>query len=1138
MAKLLKLRRSFEKKVLAGFVAAACVVALMAAATFKLASDAKEAARLVSHTYQVVQTITEVRADTLQIEFSTQSYRISGDPTALRDRNDKLAAREKAMTQLQTLISDSPAQLDRWQRLRVLLDERIAISKQVERLRSTEGVETATAFVATAPLRETRDKTYAVLQALDQDARAVLELRTADQLSTQRVLASIGAAVALFLVAILSATYVLIRRQLMESEATQRALIESEASLSTTLRSLGDAVLRCDTSGRVTHMNPVAERLTGWSVEDARGLPADTVLRLIGKDGERRETFPAEKVLATNHRYEETEEISLVARDGHLLPVGANAAPIVNEVGEPQGVVLVFRDITIERQAKQLVRNQNLELEHRVQERTQQLEETQGHLQSILRSVPLMVAYIDAERRYVYANGQYRMRFAPMREDIAGETVQQVLGALRYAAAAPVIDRALAGAAQSYDWQPDPGLWLSINLIPKHSPGGDVAGYYVLGTDISARKLSENKIHQLNAELEQRVHDLERVTRAWKTLSAGNSAMLRASDEEHLLQSMCDAIANAGGYPIAMVWYAMDDEEKSLVTMAESGYGPGMEVLRSLRVTWAEGELGSGAIATCVREKSTQVVHDMQSDPSYKPWRSFLLGNASCIACPLLVGGKAIGALSIYAKEPATFGPDEVRLLTESADDLAFGIASLRAKAERARAEEEMHRFIRVDALTGLPNEVHFIEAVNRTIEEARSFGRAQPFAVLQLNIARLREINEALGLANGDQLLKEFGVRLSMEVTHTGHIARLGGDEFGLLVVPGDENAATGMVHRIQSLLQRPFEIAGILLDVSVRAGVALYPAHGATPDALLQHADFACNQAKRKDLGFKIYDPTRMETHPDRLAMASELRRAIDGGDLQLYLQPKIDMASGEVLGAEALVRWQHVSRGLVSPGEFIELAEHTGLIKTLTDWVIESAMRICHEAQERGNPLPIAVNLSAKNLRDEGLPRKVKLLHESWGVKRGLLEFEITESTVMEDPEFALRVLHELRREGISLYIDDFGTGYSSLSYLLKLPVEYVKIDQSFVRDMASNIDSAIIVKSTVDLAHALGRKVVAEGVETRRDWDMLSEIGCDIAQGYFVARPMPSGAFYTWCSEFRETLWPSLSASEANLRRIAR
>lgn len=428
-----------------------------------------------------------------------------------------------------------------------------------------------------------------------------------------------------------------------------------------------------------------------------------------------------------------------------------------------------------------------------------------------------------------------------------------------------------------------------------------------------------------------------------------------------------------------------------------------------------------------------------------------------------------------------------------------------------------MHRLTRYDVLTGLPNENHFTELLSAAIEAGTRLN--QPFAVLQTNIEQLSEINDALGFSHGDHMLQEFSARLGSVAPASALVARLRGNEFAVLLPNSDASAAITLVQRLEEVLVTPFPMADIALDVSAKTGIVLYPAHGLTPHDLYRHMDIAAHQAKKSGLRYAIFEPTQNQDQLRRLNMAGELRRAIEGGDLSLYLQPKVEMATGRVCGAEGLVRWRHTERGLIMPGEFIALAEHTGLIKPLTEWVIEAGLRLNHAWAREGCALPIAVNLSARNLHDEGLLEKIHQLQATWGVAASLLELEITESTVMQDAEFALRVLHGLHEAGIALYIDDFGTGYSSLSYLQKLPVQYIKIDQSFVRDMSINKDSSMIVRSTIDLVRDLGRKTVAEGVETQADWDQLAAFGCDMAQGYFIARPMPAEDFPRWVAQFR-------------------
>jgi EAL domain-containing protein (putative c-di-GMP-specific phosphodiesterase class I) len=284
------------------------------------------------------------------------------------------------------------------------------------------------------------------------------------------------------------------------------------------------------------------------------------------------------------------------------------------------------------------------------------------------------------------------------------------------------------------------------------------------------------------------------------------------------------------------------------------------------------------------------------------------------------------------------------------------------------------------------------------------------------------------------------------------------------------------------------------------------------------MRNMAIAMNDAKKRGKSYAVFDPGRDKDKPHRLGLAGELRRGIENGDLRVYLQPKVDMATGSVCGAEALVRWQHAGRGLLAPGLFIGLAEDVGLIKPLTEWMIESVTQTNARWRAAGCALPIAVNLSARNLHDGDLIEKIR----SWNGAANLLELEITESAMMEDAGLALRVLHALRDEGIPLYIDDYGTGYSSLRYLQQLPVGHIKIDQSFVKDMSSNTDSAMIVKSTIDLVHDLGRKVVAEGVEDRRSWHDLAALSCDVAQGYLLAKPMPIDEFPQWMDRYANPL----------------
>ena len=1108
---------SFESKVAIAFGAAVLVVAALVAATWRVANDASQTALMLAHTHEVLNNLARTRGYTLQIELATQNFRLSGDPAHIAERDDTIAQRERTLERIQLLTASNPDQHQRWGQLREIVNQRMVISRQVEMLRKTQGQEAANAFVATAPLRATRARTYELLGDMDTAERHLLTLRANAHAQARQKLVVAGSIAAAMLVALLGATYLLIRRQLRETETSQRALADSEESLSTTLHSIGDAVLATDTEGRILRMNPVAEQLTGWPIALARGLPVEAVFRIVNEQTREPALVPVAAALATGEIQALANHTSLLARDGTECPIADSAAPIRDANGQLHGVVLVFRDVTAERQAEQTIRAQNILLESHVRERTTQLKESEDHLRSVIGAVPALIAFVSAERRYVYVNDQYRQSFAPERADITGCTVQEILGDERYGQAAPMIDGVLAGTPQAYDWQPFPGVWQAIRYLPRFEAHDKVGGYYVLGTDITDRKHFENRIQTLNTELEQRIRQLEHATRALRTLSAGNRTMLRASEEQDLLDSMCQAIVTAGGYGMAVVWYCGSRPELPLEPMAECGYPGGMDALRQLGLDLSGTALGQGVTSSAIRTEEVCLVRNMNTDPGHAPWHGRPHGPRSGISCPLRVAGRVIGALSIYDPEPDTFGEDEIALLTESSDDLAYGIATLRSRVEQERVQAAMHHFTRHDPLTGLPNALQFEEALAAAIHE----GGEQPrsLAVLQFNIERLSEINEALGFAHGDDILREFARRLQRSAPPSALVARLRGDEFAALLPDSDLHAARHTVNMLEQNLSQPISVAGIALDVVAKAGIALFPEHGRTVHDLLRRMDKAVHQAKRMGVDHVVFIPQQEQDQAERLNMAGELRHAIDAGQLRVYLQPKVDFASGRVCGAEALVRWLHPQRGLLAPGVFIELAEHTGLIKPLTEWMLVSVLDILQAWQRQGCALPIAVNLSARNLRDEQLFAKFRHWQRERGVARGLLEVEITESTVMEDAQYAMGVLHALREEGIPLYIDDFGTGYSSLAYLQKLPVDCIKIDQSFVAAMTHDKSSAKIVRSTIDLVHDLDRKTVAEGIETREHWEQLLHLGCDIAQGYFIARPTPGTRPPAWAASFR-------------------
>jgi diguanylate cyclase (GGDEF)-like protein len=421
------------------------------------------------------------------------------------------------------------------------------------------------------------------------------------------------------------------------------------------------------------------------------------------------------------------------------------------------------------------------------------------------------------------------------------------------------------------------------------------------------------------------------------------------------------------------------------------------------------------------------------------------------------------------------------------------------------------------DALTRLPNRTLFYDRAQQAILASRRNRAAS--AVLLLDLDRFKEVNDTLGHHIGDLLLKEVGPRLQQVLREVDTVARLGGDEFGLILrnVTGQEEILR-VVDRITSTLEQPFIVEDLRLDIEASIGIALYPEHGADAETLMQRADVAMYVAKGTHSGHAIYAANLDHYTPDRLGLVGELRQALNEGQLVVHYQPKVTMPSRTVEGVEALVRWNHPQRGRISPDEFIPLAEQTGLIKPLTMFVLEQALRQCHAWHQAGYQIGVAVNLSTRVLQDAHLPQDVARLLETCAVEPRWLNLELTESILMADPARSMEVLTHLNAMGVRLSIDDFGIGYSSLAYLKRLPVHEIKIDKSFIANMTIDDNDAVIARSTIDLGRNLGLRVVAEGVETDEAWDALAAMGCDVAQGYYFSPPASADAITRWLADF--------------------
>ncbi len=460
-----------------------------------------------------------------------------------------------------------------------------------------------------------------------------------------------------------------------------------------------------------------------------------------------------------------------------------------------------------------------------------------------------------------------------------------------------------------------------------------------------------------------------------------------------------------------------------------------------------------------------------------------------------LFWGQYVGSMLAY---------EASALILDQTDELRSQTAEL----EQRITHESTH-----DSLTNLPNRVLLHDRLEQAIHIA--IRQNQNICLVILDLDRFKEINDTLGHFAGDRLLKQVALRLTGVVRNSDTLARMGGDEFAILLplIDGVQGLQV-FIKRVTKALIPPFTLEGMTLDIQASMGIALCPEHGKDVDTLTQRAEVAMYAAKQQKNGHAVYSPILDRFSPRRLTLMGELRQALREEELILYFQPKIDLRSKKVDKAEVLIRWQHPQHGLLKPEEFINLAERTGLIKDITKWMLDESIKQILRWQKKDLFVSLAVNLAPSCLLSHDLPEIITGILGSHNLQGSILTIEITETSIIQEPDLAYEILHRLKELGADISIDDFGTGYSSLAHLKKLPVSELKIDRSFVMDMLENEDDEIIVKSIIDLAHNLGLTVVAEGVESKEVARRLQELQCDLLQGFYFSKPLPAGEFEQW------------------------
>ncbi len=621
---------------------------------------------------------------------------------------------------------------------------------------------------------------------------------------------------------------------------------------------------------------------------------------------------------------------------------------------------------------------------------------------------------------------------------------------------------------------------------------GERTGRLVLLRDATARRAVEAALRASEARLQresERLLALHEASTLLAVQTAGASEIF-----EQVLRSAVNLLGGGSGS-----LYRWDPESK-LLRCVYNWQVPESDVTPDVRS-------GQGLAGQTYLQREPIIVNDY---PNWKEsMRTGLVGGMKAgLGVPLMRHGACLGVLlvRVYTDDQTRpFDQDDARLATLFGDQVAAAL--LAAEAFEQQRQVALH-----DSLTGLPNRTLLADRVQQAILAARREGT--PLTLLVLDLDRFKDVNDTLGHAAGDLLLQEVAARLSAVVRASDTVARLGGDEFAVLLRDSGAGHATSLIRKLTDAIEQPFVQNGHVIQVGLSVGAAMFPEHGDDTNTLQRHADVAMYAAKRAGGGYVAYTLERGEHNRDRLVHLGELRQAIDCGQLVVHYQPKIQCVERRVTGVEALVRWDHPERGLLGPDAFVPLAEQSGLIKQVTRHVLEAAIGQSRAWRARGIELSVAVNVSMRDLHDPQLPELIASLLAAGGVGAGSLELEITESALMADPARALAVLHRLRVLGLKVAIDDFGTGYSSLAYLKRLPVDVLKIDKSFILQLATDPSDLAIVRSVIELGHNLGLTVVAEGVEDAASWRRLTELGCDTVQGYYFGRPAPAAEFERW------------------------
>ncbi len=629
--------------------------------------------------------------------------------------------------------------------------------------------------------------------------------------------------------------------------------------------------------------------------------------------------------------------------------------------------------------------------------------------------------------------------------------------------------------------------WISDRAFPIHDAAGQLQRIAGVASDITARKKAEQRIERLN--------------HIYAVLSGINTLIVRAQNRQELLRAACRIAIDPGRF--SMAWIGLLDRDNARVKPVASA-GDVRDFLDALPASaFHTGQGRDDLVGHAMHSRKPVISNNLYSDARVQAQSGALLerGIHSLAIVPLLFDGEAIGVLALYAAESDVFDDEEMRLLTELAGDISFALDYL-------TKGDQLNYLAFYDALTGLPNRALFTERLTQQLGIAEQNGTR--VALVMSDVKRFHLINESFGRQAGDALLREIADRARHHWPTADGMAHLSADCFaGTLIDLKDESLAVHALERaLKAVTGAPFMVGEEALAVTMSAGIAVYPADGTNAETLLKNAEAALKQGKASGERYTFYQPSMNAKVAETLQLENKMRKAIDNEEFVLYYQPKLELASGNISGLEALIRWNDPDSGIVEPAAFIPLLEETGMILEVGAWAIRLALADQQRWRARQLPVPrVAVNVSAMQLRQAGFVDQVRRAIGASGPGPHGLDLEITETLIMEDIEGSIVKLEALRGMGVNIAIDDFGTGYSSLSYLARLPVQMLKIDRTFITAMNQDAKSMAFVSTMISLAHSLNLKVIAEGVETKGQARFLKLLKCNDIQGYLYSKPLP-------------------------------